>query len=325
MSGDLASALAESGDERPWTVATVLAVDDVAARVTVNLDGSEVSLRRVVGAYRVGDPVIVVRDPARSGAGQYVAGVIGPAVAASPIWLPGVVTAINTTTSRLTVTVGGVSMVLPYVSATYTVSGNVAVLIDAASTTGGVVLGPLGNPPAPPAPPAPRPKPPAPRPKPTIGTFTALILPIWSGTWRSSRAAYDRWNTGTYGGASSLYQGNSFGSGPMTGIAVYGNQVAGLGALSITSMIVRSVLAVGSGAPVFQGTAQSTPYPGAPSTYGATAAGTGDVDLVACGIANDFRIGGTKGLCTVGTDYLAVRGTSLANGMALAITYTRAI
>ena len=324
MSGDLAFALAESGDERPWTPATVLAVDDVAARVTVNLDGSGVSLRRVTGAYRVGDPVIVVRDPARSGAGQYVAGVIGPAVAASPIWLPGVVTAINTGTSRLTVTVAGVSMTLPYVSATYTVGGNVAVLIDAASTTGGIVLGPLGNPPAPPPPPPPPALPPVPD-VPSIGTFTALILPTWSGSWRSIRGAYDRWaDGGVPGGFSNLYQGNAYGSGAMVGIAVYGDQVAGLGALAITAMTVNSILATGSGWPQFQGTPQGTPYPGAPTPSGAAPAGVGQVGLDAS-ICEAFRTGAFKGLCTVGAAYCAVRGTSLADGMALTVTYTKAI
>lgn len=324
MSGDLASALFDTNDLRPWTTALVLSVDDVHARVTVNLDGAAVSLRRVVGSYRVGDSVAVVRDPDRSGAGQFVAGIVGPAVAPAAIWLPGVVTAINTGTSRLTVTVAGVSMVLPYVSGTYTVSGPVAVLHDPASVTGGVVMGPLGNPPAAPTPPALPPVPDVPS-APTVGTFTALVLPTWSGSWRSIRSAYDRWNTSSYGGASSLYQGDAFGSGAMTGVAVYGNQVVGLGAIAITAMTVHSVIATGSGTPVFQGTPQGSAYPSAPTPSGSTASGTGDVDLVASGIAEAMRTGAVKGLCTGGSSYLAVRGTSLADGMALAVTYTKAI
>lgn len=317
MSGDLASAISESGDSRPWTTAVVLSVDHAAARVTVNLDGSPVSLRRIAAAYRAGDVVAVVRDPDRSGAGQYVAGVIGPI---APLWREGVVTAIDVPNARLTVNVGGVSMTLPHNAGTYTVAGSVTVLLDPASTMGGLVLGALGNPPvgpeAPPAPTAPD--------SATVGTFTALIRPQWSGSWRSIRSAYDRWNGSAYGGFTSLYQGNAYGSGAMTGIATYGDQVVGLGALSITAMTVRSVLATGAGTPIFQGTPQGTPYPGAPTPSGGTASGAGDVDLAGT-IAEGLRTGAYKGLCTVGGDYLAVRGASLADGMALSITYTRAI
>ena len=317
MSADLASALFEPGDERPWAPAKVLAVDATNARVTVDLDGSAVTLRRIAGPYRVGDVVAVVRDPARSGAGQYIAGVISlPA----PLWRPGVVTAIDAPNSRLTVTVDGTAMVLPHVSATYSVSGNVAVFLDPASTLGGIVLGPLGNPPAAPAAPA---APLAPT-APTVATFQSLILPTWSGSWSARVPAYDRWNTSRYGGPSSLYQGNQYGSGPMTGIAVYGDQVVGLGALAITSMTVNSQLATGAGAPVFQGTPQGTPYPGPPTPSGPGPAGLGQVGLDAS-ICEAFRTGGDKGLCTTGAAYLAVRGTSLADGMALTVNYTKAI
>lgn len=324
MSGDLASAFAETGDLRPWTSAIVLSVDHVAARVTVNLDGSSVSLRRIAATYRVGDTVAVVRDPDRSGAGQYVVGVISPVAAVAPLWRSGTVTAISAPTSRITVTVDEASMVLPHVSGTYTVAGLVAVLLDPAYATGGIVLGPLGNPPPPPPPPV-IPAAPSVPPTFTVGTFTALILPTWSGSWRTIRSAYDRWNTTSYGGPSSLYQGNSYGSGAMVGIATYGDQIAGLGALTITAMTVTSTLATGSGSPVFQGTAQGTPYPGAPAPSGGSASGVGQVDLVASGIAGAMRTGAIKGLCTVGGSYLAVRGMSLADGMALSITYTRAI
>jgi hypothetical protein len=318
VSVDLASALFEPGDERPWAPAKVLAIDSTNARLTVDLDGSAVTLRRIAAPYRVGDVVAVVRDPARSGAGEVVAGVISlPA----PLWRPGVVTAIDAPNSRLTVTVDDATMVLPHMAAAYTVAGNVAVLLDPASTFGGIVLGPLGNPPATPAAPAPPTTPIAP----TVATFQALILPTWSGSWSARVPAYDRWNTSRYGGPSSLYQGNQYGSGPMTGIAVYGDQVAGLGALSITAMTVASTIATGSGSPVFQGCAQGTPYPGAPAPSGATASGVGQVDLVASGIAEAMRTSAIKGICTVGGTYLAVRGTSLADGMALSLTYTKAV
>jgi len=317
VSGDLAAALTAVGDARPWTSATVLSVDHVSARVTVDLGGSAVSLRRVAAAYRPGDVVAVVRDPELSGAGQFVAGVIGPI---APLWAQGVVTAIDAPNSRLTVTVGGASVVLPHVSGTYTVSGTVAVLLDPASTAGGIVMGPFGNPPvtveAPSTPAAPV--------APSVGTFTAVVLPTWSGSWRAIRSAYDRWNVGSYGGRSDCYQGSAYGSGAMTGIAVYGDQVVGLGALSITAMTVNSVGVTGSGSPQFQGTPQGTPYPGAPTPSGAAPAGVGQVGLDAS-ICEAFRTGAFKGLCTVGAAYLAVRGTSLADGMALTVTYTKAI
>ncbi|NCT90260.1 hypothetical protein GXB85_04735 [Cellulomonas sp. APG4] len=166
---------------------------------------------------------------------------------------------------------------------------------------------------------------PVPPPPPTtvkVGPVT--ILPTWSGTWRSSRGAWDRWNAGRYGGRSDLYQGDAYGSGPLKGLATYGNQIVGLGAEAILSMTLSSVRSNGSGTPAFQGSPHGSRPAGSPASSGGIATGLVAVDLVASGIAEDLRTGAAKGICTVGSGYGAVRGTSHPTGMAITLTYTRA-
>lgn len=156
----------------------------------------------------------------------------------------------------------------------------------------------------------------------TVGPVT--ILPTWSGTWSSKWGRYGAWQPSRYGGPSTLYQGNKYGSGVLTGLAVYGDQVAGLGATAILSMSVSSILATqDSGTPVFRGTASGVRPSGAPTPTGATASGLGAVNLVPSGIAEAMRVGALKGLALVGTDYLGIRGISHPSGMALTVTYER--
>lgn len=320
MSGDLAAAVAAVPDLRPWAPALVLSVEHAAARVTVSIDGSTpLSLRRIAAAYRPGDTVAVVRDPERSGSGQYVAGVLS---SVAPRWCQGEVTAIDAPNSRLTVTAEGESVSLPHVAGTYSVGSIVVVMLDPASTLGGIVLGPFGNPP--PAPVAPvAPVVPAAA---TLGTFEAMIFPTWSGTWSAKWGKWGAWtNGGRYGGPTSLYQGSAYGSGILTGLATYGSQVADLGATSITAMSAHVVVATGTGSPTLQGTATGTGGGGAPSGSGGTVAGAGDVDLVGSGIAESLRTGAAKGIVLVGSAYGAVFGKSRADGMALSLTYTKAI
>lgn len=154
-------------------------------------------------------------------------------------------------------------------------------------------------------------------------TATALILPTWSGTWRTTRSAWDRWNTTRYGGRSDLYQGDAYGSGALKGLAVYGDQVVNLGAASIVSATVSLVRSNGTGVPAVQGSPHGTAYPaGPPSSSGATSSGVGAVSLDST-IAEALRTGAAKGLALVGAAYVGVYGTSRADGMALNITYTR--
>lgn len=254
---DLAQALSPSGDRRPWVIASLLAVDTVANRASVSIDGSlAVWLPYVPGTYTGATTVFVLRDPHSSGAGQLV---LGPA---------------------------------------------------------GVEAVPAVPPPAAPA---------APEAQDPLGAgeqATVLIRPTWSGTYRVIRAAWDRWNTDRYGGRSTLYQGDSFGSGTLKGMAVYGTAVRDLGALRIVSIVVSTPIATGSGSVVLQGSPSGTKPAGAPSVSGATASGTTSVSLPSP-VCESFRTGDLRGLVSNGASYRGTYGTSKANGMTLAVTYIR--
>jgi hypothetical protein len=258
-----------------------------------------------------------------------LADAMAPTPGDTRVFAIGVVQSIDSATNRMRVYVDGAYAVLPYMPGTYIAADTVMILRDPyGSGSGQVVIGRFGTPPPPPTPPPTSfpvaPPPPAALP-PTTVSASAVILPTWSGSWRSIRSAYDRWNTDQHGGASTLWQGNNYGSGPMTGIAVYGDQVVALGAISIESMTVDLVAADESGTPVLLGTAQSTAYPGAPSGIGPLVNGAyGQTDLVGSGMAELLRNGSVKGLLLVGSNYLGIRGTSLGNGMALRINYTKA-
>ncbi|OCI31042.1 hypothetical protein [Oerskovia enterophila] len=152
---------------------------------------------------------------------------------------------------------------------------------------------------------------------------TQTIGPQWSGSWRASAGAWDRWNVDRYGGRSTLYQGNGFGSGPMTGLATYGDQLANLGAISIDriQVMLRGVgLAGASGPATVQGSPHGTRPGGAPTSTGATATGDGWTDLAAA-TREGMRTGAIKALALIGPQYWAVAGSG--DGMALIATYTR--
>lgn len=225
---------------------------------------------------------------------------------------------VDATTQRASVSIDGSQPVwLPYVPGVYT--GYTTCLVLCNPSQGGRavwVLGPVGvqsaadTPPAPPAPPS-------------SVTATATILPTWSGTWRAGQG-WDQWNVGRYGGRSDLYQGNDYGSGVLTGLAVYGDQIVNLSALTITAATVTMNISNGYGTPVVQGSPAGTPYPsGPPPSSGATNTGTGVValDPTTC---EALRTGAFKGLALVGSGYADVFGTSRPDGMALHLTYTRA-
>lgn len=226
---------------------------------------------------------------------------------------------VDPVSQRATVSIDGSQPVaLPYSPGVYTGYATALVLCNPLEGGRAVwVLSPVGNPDVPiPTPPAP----------PAAVTATATILPTWSGTWRTVRSAWDRWNVDRpeYGGRATLYQGSDYGSGSLTGLAVYGDQITGLGALSIVSATVNLVRATGSGTPTVQGATNGTPYPaGGPSVTGDTAAGVGAVPLPVS-TCEGLRTGAIRGLALVGGTYAAVFGRSRADGMALQITYTRA-
>ncbi|MBD3781705.1 MAG: hypothetical protein IE926_01935 [Micrococcales bacterium] len=226
----------------------------------------------------------------------------------------------NPTTNRATVTIDGSEKVsLPYVPGSYAGVTLVYVLRDPDNTgMGPLILGPAYTEVAPPPPPADAP----PADQPSTTTVTALIRPSYSGSYRTSVSAWDRWNVNRLGGRSTVWQGNQYGSGPMLGFAGYGTQVRDLGALSIQRIRVLTPLVKYSGSIVLQGSSSGTKPGGAPSSSGATASGVTAVDLTAA-MCEAFRTGATRGLVAVGSAYRATYGTGHPSGMALQVTYTR--
>lgn len=227
---------------------------------------------------------------------------------------------INTaaTVKRATVSIDGAPAVaLPYVDfGSYAGFTTVLVARDPfGAGSGQWVLGPVGSqatpPPAPPAQPPPA--------TPSTKQVKTTIRPSASGTWSNKWGRFYAWNVGRYGGSTTLYQGDNYGSGTLEGIAVYGNQITALNALSIDACVLHVPLATGSGTVQVQGTTQGSLANPAPA--GATASGTGSFELGAT-IRGQLRTGASKGLVLVGAAYLAVYGTGA--GMALSITYTRA-
>lgn len=304
---------AVEGDAAVLTVATVYALDATASLVQVAVrDLAAMWVPAQPGRYLVGAGARVLLN---STTGRPVL-VIGPVETRDPV-VPGALTAINTGTHRATVTVEGVSYSLPYQASTYTVGTPVWVGLNDWGVPFLVSGSSDETPPA-------APTVPAPPTAPSSIQVSQSIGPQWSGSYRSG-SGWDRWNTGRYGGRSTLYQGNGYGSGPMTGLAVYGDQLANLGATSIdrVQVMLRGVdLSGASGPATVQGSPDGSQPGGSPSSSGDTAAGEGWVDLSSA-VCEAMRTGAVKGLCTVGANYWAVAGAGNGDGMVLQVTYTR--
>lgn len=224
---------------------------------------------------------------------------------------------IDTVANRAIVSVDGSQPMSLRYSPAISFTGYTTVLCLRNPITGQVtdVLHPLGTQPLPP---------PAPADPPTTVTATATIVPTTSATWSTKWSGYAAWQPTVYGGPTTLYQGSAFTSGALTGIAVYGDQILNLNATSITAMTVGVTIATpDTGVVIVQGTASGELPVSIPVGTGSTSTGTGDVDLVASGIAAAMLAGTVKGLILSGTDYLGVAGAANA-GMALNITYERA-
>lgn len=326
---------APGSDTSLISIGILVDLDRAANKAMVAVNGGSGSwMAMVPGYYLIGGTVFVQRNPFKGGRSELC---LGPVTGGDPLVL-GRLTAINTSQVRGTVTIDGVSYVLPYIPSTYTAPSDVWVML---SPKGGgtpqIIMGPNSNPPPPPEPdPDPEvPIPTPPPPPPSTISRKATITPSWSGSYRSNRSAWDRWNAtnNTYGGRSTLYQGNAYGSGAMKGLATYGNQIANLKALSIEKMVLiikGAGLSLGSyPAMTFQGSPHGSKPSGAPSSSGATVSGspgksgTVRIELPAA-MREAFRTGGVKGLCTAGTGYNAVRGTGTAGAMSLEIEYTTA-
>ncbi|MFJ4173986.1 hypothetical protein [Microbacterium sp. NPDC089696] len=172
----------------------------------------------------------------------------------------------------------------------------------------------------------------------SLVTRTATIVPAWSGSWRSRFSTWDQWNTNRYGGRSTLWQGDGFGSGPMTGLAVYGERVVSLGAAEILSIGVSVYRADSSDNIAKAAVLQPSPHGsfpgGAPVISPAAAVATpgllpngGAFVMLPASVLEGFRTGAFKGLATVGSAYAGFSGTPErapvhADGMALSVTYT---
>lgn len=247
------------------------------------------------------------------------------AAALSPVhadrrpFVPGRLLAVDNEANRVEVSINGSTGVwLPFVPGVYEGITTVWVLCDPGrSGSGQLVIGPCYQEPE-----LEVPSEPAVPEEGTTVTATALIRPLGSATYRHIRGAWDRWNTGMYGGASTLYQGDAFGSGSLTGLAWYGEQVVNLQAVEITAISVATPRATGSGGVTLQGAPHGSRPAGAPGPVGETASGDGSVALTAA-MRGGLRTGSVKSLATVGGNYRATYGAAHPSGMALSITYTR--
>jgi hypothetical protein len=246
----------------------------------------------------------------------------------------GILMAVDTVKNRVQVSVDGSPGVwMPYLAGSYTVGDMVWVFTEKLpGATGMICHGRVGGTPGVDLPTAP-----------DAGgdteEVTTIIRPQWTGSWRVSRNAYDRWNEGRaeYGGRATLYQGDGFGSGQMYGLALYGSQVVDLAAIAITKITLTlrdAGLSLATRPAMSVRAATNTDHSAAPSPTGVTmspaalargAVTTLDLDA---SLLDSFRTGTLQALAMVGAGsgaYNAVRGTSDADGMALAVTYTRPI
>lgn len=167
---------------------------------------------------------------------------------------------------------------------------------------------------------------------PQLLTKQQTVSPQDSGTWRAGYG-WDAWNrdASQHGGRASLWQGNDYGSGQLTGWAGYGDQVANLHATRITKIWLDVIRADSSVTASRALTVQGSPNgsrPGAvPDGSGDTAStgalprgGSQRIELPES-TYEAWRTGGFKGLRTVGGQYMAAAGTNRGGGMALTVQY----
>lgn len=329
LAADIPDGVKPGTDVGSLATGIILGIDvpNALAQVSVN-DSEGVWVPAQPAIYAQGGLVRLQRAPLDGGRIVQCLGPLSP----GPAIAQGVVTAVNASDSTLTVAVLGGSYRLQYAAGTYAVTNRVNVLRrDAQFGEPIYVLGVTGSGNAP------TPETPgggSGNPGQTVAR-QVVIGPQWTGSYKTSSARWDSWNpsNSAYGGRAALYQGNGYGSGPMQGLAVYGDQIANLDAVEITSMAVTLVRA-GSGSGGGSKTAQIQPSPygtpapgGGPAPSGASASVALVENQVAglalpSGVYNAFRTGASKGLALVGSDYLNLLGTTRADGMALTIQYT---
>lgn len=330
LAAPLPEGISPAADAGAMIVGILLGLDPVKGQAQVSIAGSPgLWVPAQPGIYTANGRVRLLRSPLDGGRVTLCVGPLTP----GQVIAGGKVTAVNAGVGQLTVATLGGSFALPYQPGTYAVGTDVHVLRSGERYGQPVfVLGPSGsynaeNPG-----------------QPGGGSVNpgqlvdrqAIILPQWTGSWKSAQSRWDSWNLDRYGGRSTLWQGNGFGSGPMTGLAAYGDQIVALGAQAITRMLPTVYRADTSSSAGKVAVLQPSPHggqpAGAPSGSGATAAsaalapGQGaQVDLPSS-VFEGFRTGAYRGLITVGTDYAGFSGTPdrapvHADGMALVVQY----
>lgn len=321
-----AEGLRPGTDRGALVTATLVGLDIPRKLAQVSLSGSDgVWVPASPAIYPPGGEVLVSRSPLDGGR---LTQCMAPLVDADLI-VAGVVRAINAADGTLTVETLGEQHELPYNAGAYTVGAPVYVRRDPQRFGTPVhVDGLQGNyvAPAPETPGGGAPN------DPKLETRQAVIQPQQSGSWRSSQGRWDNWNTDRYGGISTLWQGNDYGSGPMTGWAGFGDQVRNLGATEIVGMWVNVVRADSSTSAGRSATVQGSPDGsrpgGAPGGSGDTATtggltpGQGQSLQLPGSTYDAWRTGGFKGIRLTGGDYAGFAGTSRADGMALTVHYT---
>lgn len=321
MAALLPEGVKKGADLAGLTVATVTGLDESSGQVQVTVSGSEpVWVAAAPFVYGEGAKVRVRRSPLDGGRLEYCE---GPLSATSPL-ATGVVTAVGSST--LTVFVLGESHELPFVASTYAVDDDVWVLLHPSGFGVPVIVMGL----AAEAVRADRPGGGASNPGQLVSR-QATIGPQGSGSYRTLYSRWDSWNTDRFGGPSTLWQGNQYGSGTMIGWAGYGDQVMNLQAQAVTKMWVDVIRADSSSsagkAAVLQGTPSGTRPGGAPSGLGASAStvplapGVGTRVELPSSEYEAWRTGVLKGLITVGGDYAGFYGTARGDAMVLTVQY----
>ena len=316
--GFLPEGPAPGADLRLICTGTVVETDIPNNRVRVSVNDGVTWMGALPAPYLPGKTVWVVCNPLEGGRAVLVAGLVNGG--ATTLSRTGVLVSVNSTTKTAVVTVGGTNYTVPYIPSSYVAGAQVWVLCNPSrwgapelvlgvwdvpvAGGGDTVLPPVAG-----------------------GGATAqvevTIRPQWSGTWRSSRSAWDRWNTEQYGGRSDLYQGSAFTSGPLIGLATYGDQLANLGAISIDYVGAALIHNGGSampGPPIIQGAPHGVRPSGAPTPSGDTSTG-----VLTPAMREGLRVGSIKSLALVGSGYFGARGTSHPAGMSLAVKYTRRV
>ena len=323
---DLIGLLAQSTPQGPGVeddaallaTGTVLDADPAGRRVRVLVRSSDVWLPAGAARFQKNSPCRVLLDPT---AGRPILA-FAPLNPRPPALLGTVVS--GPTGGNLTVTIEGTQYTLPCPMGAYTVGASAWAMTDDWGIPF-IIIGPSSAT-------APGSAGTAPSAGATVVTSTVTVSPQSTGTYRSSYGKWDVWGAGLGGGLAAVYQGNAYGSGPLIGLACYGDQIVNLGAISIqkaTLTAIRNGSGTGPVALTVQGSPHGTRPAGAPTSTGTTAStaavalnGSGTVDLPT-DVRENLRIGAAKGLAAVGGAYAGFGGTATPGSFTLTIQYTR--